>query len=83
MTALGTHDYVVVGGGSAGCAAARRLLDGGATVALVEAGGPATNPAIHDPGRWPELARSEVDWEHYTEPQEGCAGRGCTGRAAR
>ena len=75
MTALGTHDYVVVGGGSAGCAAARRLLDGGATVALVEAGGPATNPAIHDPGRWPELARSEVDWEHYTEPQEGCAGR--------
>jgi choline dehydrogenase len=68
-------DYVVVGGGSAGCVAARRLLDGGATVALVEAGGPATNPAIHDPGRWPELARSEVDWEHYTEPQEGCAGR--------
>ena len=75
MTALGTHDYVVVGGGSAGCVAARRLLDGGATVALVEAGGPATNPAIHDPGRWPELARSEVDWEYYTEPQEGCAGR--------
>jgi choline dehydrogenase-like flavoprotein len=68
-------DYVVVGGGSAGCAAARRLLDGGATVALVEAGGPATNPAIHDPGRWPELARSEVDWDHHTEPQEGCAGR--------
>jgi choline dehydrogenase len=68
-------DYVVVGGGSAGCAAARRLLDGGATVALVEAGGPATNPAIHDPGRWPELAHSEVDWTHYTEPQEGCAGR--------
>ena len=44
-------------------------------MALVEAGGPASNPAIHDPGRWPELARSEVDWEHYTEPQEGCAGR--------
>jgi choline dehydrogenase len=75
VSALASHDYVVVGGGSAGCATARRLLDGGATVALVEAGGPATNPAIHDPGRWPELARSEVDWEHYTEPQEGCAGR--------
>ena len=44
-------------------------------MALVEAGGPAANPAIHDPGRWPELARSEVDWEHYTEPQEACAGR--------
>ena len=37
MTALSTSDYVVVGGGSAGCATARRLLDGGATVALVEA----------------------------------------------
>ncbi len=68
-------DYVVVGAGSAGCVVARRLLDGGATVSLIEAGGPATNPAIHDPGRWPELGRSEVDWAHETEPQEGCAGR--------
>jgi choline dehydrogenase len=75
VTALGAHDYVVVGAGSAGCAAARRLLDAGAGVALVEAGGPATNPAIHDPGRWPELTFSECDWAHYTEPQEGCAGR--------
>jgi choline dehydrogenase len=69
------HDYVVVGGGSAGCVVARRLLDGGATVALIEAGGPATNPAIHDPGRWPELSFSEVDWAHATEPQEACHGR--------
>jgi choline dehydrogenase len=75
MTTLGAHDYVVVGGGSAGCVVARRLLDGGATVALVEAGGPATNPAIHDPGRWPELAYSECDWAHTTEPQEALHGR--------
>ncbi len=68
-------DYVVVGGGSAGCVVARRLLDGGATVALVEAGGPATHPAIHEPSRWPELSRSEVDWAHTTEPQEACSGR--------
>jgi choline dehydrogenase len=75
VTVLGTHDYVVVGGGSAGCVVARRLLDGGATVALIEAGGPATNPAIHDPGRWPELSRSEVDWAHTTEPQAALHGR--------
>jgi choline dehydrogenase len=75
VTTLGAHDYVVVGGGSAGCVVARRLLDGGATVALVEAGGPATNPAIHDPGRWPELAYSECDWAHTTEPQEALHGR--------
>jgi choline dehydrogenase-like flavoprotein len=72
---VSTHDYVVVGGGSAGCVVARRLLDGGATVALIEAGGHATNPAIHDPGRWPELSLSEVDWAHATEPQAACHGR--------
>jgi choline dehydrogenase len=75
MTTLGSHDYVVVGGGSAGCVVARRLIDGGATVALIEAGGQPTNPAIHDPGRWPELSRSEVDWAHTTEPQEALHGR--------
>jgi choline dehydrogenase len=75
VTSRGRHDYVVVGGGSAGCVAARRLLDGGASVALVEAGGPDANPAIHDPGRWPELARSACDWAHTTEPQEALHGR--------
>src|SRR5207247_5788978 len=66
---------VVVGAGSAGCVVARRLVDAGATVALIEAGEPAHDPAIHDPGRWPELALSEVDWGHFTEPQAACAGR--------
>ena len=75
MSSLGSHDYVVVVGGSAGCVVARRLIDGGATVALIEAGGQPTNPAIHDPGRWPELSRSEVDWAHTTEPQEALHGR--------
>jgi choline dehydrogenase len=70
-----THDFVVVGGGSAGCVVARGLIDGGATVGLVEAGGEPSNPAIHEPSRWPELSRSEVDWAHVTEPQEGGAGR--------
>jgi choline dehydrogenase len=31
-------DHVVVGAGSAGCAIARRLVDAGRSVALVEAG---------------------------------------------
>jgi choline dehydrogenase len=73
--ALGSYDYVVVGGGSGGSVVARRLLDRGATVALLEAGGPAASPAIDDPGRWPELQFSEVDWAYLTDPQEACAGR--------
>ena len=44
-------DVIVVGTGSAGAAAARRLVDRGARVLLLEAGGPDVNPAIHDPGR--------------------------------
>ncbi len=46
-----TFDYVVVGSGSV---VARRLVDAGATVALIEADRADENPAIHDPGRWPE-----------------------------
>ena len=33
------------------------------------------NPAIHDPGRWPELPFSADDWAWHTEPQAACHGR--------
>ena len=69
------HDYVVVGSGSGGSVVARRLVDAGASVALIEAGGRDANPAIHDPGRWPELPFSPEDWAWHTEPQEACHGR--------
>jgi choline dehydrogenase len=68
-------DYVVVGSGSGGSVVARRLVDAGATVALIEAGRRDDNPAIHDPGRWPELPYSADDWAWQTEPQEACHGR--------
>ena len=68
-------DYVVIGSGSGGSVVARRLVDAGATVALVEAGGPDSDPAIHDPGRWPELAGSAQDWALFTDPQGACYGR--------
>lgn len=69
------YDYVVVGAGSSGCAITRRLVDANASVALIEAGGSDDNPAIHDPGRWPELMNAGSDWAFATDPQEACEGR--------
>ena len=69
-TAGEEFDHIIVGAGSAGCVIARRLVDAGRKVALVEAGGPDTNPAIHDPLRAWELWNSQEDWAYLTEPQE-------------
>ncbi len=69
-------DYVIVGAGSAGCVLAARLSeDAKIRVALIEAGGPADDPAIADPSRWPFLAGSALDWNFRTSGQQHTAGR--------
>jgi choline dehydrogenase-like flavoprotein len=69
-------DVIVVGGGSAGCVAARRLIDrSDVRVLMLECGGPDDNPAIHDPSRFPELWLAEEDWAYYTAPQAHAAER--------
>ena len=73
MTAF---DYIVVGAGTAGCVLAARLSeDPDLRIALIEAGGPASDPAIADPLQWPRLQGSAIDWGYVTVPQSGTAGR--------
>ena len=68
-------DVIVVGSGSAGAAAARRLVDRDVRVLLLEAGGRDESPAIHDPGRLHELWLAEEDWAFETVPQRHASGR--------
>ena len=43
-------DYVIAGAGSAGCVLARRLAQTGASVILLEAGGPDRTRLVRQPG---------------------------------
>ncbi|MEE8535185.1 MAG: GMC family oxidoreductase N-terminal domain-containing protein [Kiloniellales bacterium] len=73
---MADFDYLIVGAGTAGCVLAARLSgDPDLRVGLVEAGGPATDPAIADPLQWPMLQGTEIDWRFETVPQAHTAGR--------
>ena len=68
-------DYVVVGGGSAGCVIAARLSeDPGVTVTLVEAG-VASDWRTQVPGLSGTLWRTRLDWRFATAPQRFAADR--------
>jgi choline dehydrogenase-like flavoprotein len=76
MTAKQEFDYVIVGAGSAGCVLAARLSqDPAIRVALVEAGGPDDAPEIAMPVAFPQLYKTQYDWDYATEPEPGLAGR--------
>ena len=69
---LGAYDYVVVGGGTAGCVLAARLTeDPAARVLLVEAGSAAPSRALTVPNAWPENLGSAAEWGDRTVPQGG------------
>lgn len=70
-------DYVIVGGGSAGCVLANRLSeDGKTTVCLLEAGGEDRNPWIHVPaGYIKTMVDPSINWMFETAPHENTGNR--------
>ncbi len=75
MASDGLFDYIVIGAGAAGCLISDRLSKAGATVLLLEAGGPDRAPAIGEMGGFVSLWNSEVDWQLPTSNQPGLGGR--------
>jgi len=70
------YDYVVVGGGSAGCVLAARLSEDVAVrVALIEAGPADDVTEVHTPVAFPQLFKSGLDWDYSTEPEPALCGR--------
>ena len=71
-------DYIVVGGGSAGCVVASRLVkEGNARVLLLEAGKDEYHPVLKMPAGYMKFLASEKYLTlHQTEPQSQLNGRG-------
>jgi choline dehydrogenase len=68
--AVTDYDYIVVGGGTAGCVLAARLSeDPSIRVLLLEAGSAERTRAMTVPAAWPELLGSVADWADLTTGQ--------------
>jgi choline dehydrogenase-like flavoprotein len=75
LTDGATFDILVLGGGSAGCAAAEGLSrDGRHTVCLIESGGTNDLFRVKTPGMMPFLPKA-ANWKFETVPQIGLNGR--------
>ena len=78
MAADSNHpDYIIVGGGSAGCVLASRLSsDPACYVVLLEAGGEDHNPLIHIPaGYIKTMVNPSMNWMFETEPEASSGNR--------
>ena len=73
----GVQDYVILGGGSAGCVMAARLSeDPQRSVTLIEAGPWDRNPWIHIPMGFARLyVTKKYDWNYTTEAERELDGR--------
>ena len=70
------HDYIIVGAGSSGSVLARRFVDAGKKVLLIEAGHLVKETANIDKiGGFPNLWGSKYDWNYETIPQKDLSNR--------
>ncbi|KAI9721173.1 MAG: hypothetical protein M1828_005280 [Chrysothrix sp. TS-e1954] len=72
------YDFIIVGGGTAGCVVASRLVQQhpALSIALIEAGPNASdNPQVQDPRAAPLLHDTDLQWKYTTASQTSLGGR--------
>lgn len=75
-TIRSSYDFIVCGGGSAGCVVARRLAENpNVNVLLIEAGGSDRVPSVIDSTQWMWNIATERDWGFKAEPSPTVNGR--------
>lgn len=75
-TAQKKFDYIIVGGGLAGCVLANRLsANPNTNVLLLEAGSDNTSPNIKIPVAFTKIFRSDLDWNLFSKMQSEVSNR--------
>jgi choline dehydrogenase len=70
-----SFEYIVIGAGSGGATVARRLVDAGKSVLLLEAGPSDRVPFVHIPGAFVKVIGSKRTWPYVSEPEPGAKNR--------